>query len=139
MRAKIQPTDVKGLKTILDGEPLSIHDMKCLLRFTQASTKLWVGVIDNQAVCVFGLVPPTLLSDYAYLWLHTTDGFHGNEFIFVRRSQIAIQEGLKHFNKIIGHCEVENRKARKWIEWMGGKFGEADGKLIPFTFERKDD
>ena len=50
------------------------------------TSSLYVGLIDGRLVCIWGLIPPTLLSDQAYLWLHTTDAVQGHEFLFVRRS-----------------------------------------------------
>ncbi len=140
MRARIVPVTYERAKDLVGRMPdLTSFDVKCLLRCSQVASRLWVGTIDGKVVCLLGLVPPTLIADYAYLWMHVTDDLKGNEFIFVRHSQMAIQKALEHFTRVIGHCEVSNRKARKWIEWMGGAFGKAHGKLIPFTFERKDD
>lgn len=105
----------------------------CVLR----STAMWVGLIDGALACVWGLVPPTLLSSQAYLWLHTTDVMKGHEFMFVRRSQIGVAEMLKMYPVIVGHAEVRNTRAIKWIKWLGGTFGEPDGRLIPFTIRGK--
>ncbi len=140
MKARIVPVTYNRAKDLVDHMPdLTTWDVKCLLRCSQVASKLWVGTIDGKVVCLIGLVPPTLIADYAYLWMHVTDDLKGNEFIFVRRSQMAIEEALKHFKRVVGHCEVTNKTARKWVEWMGATFDKADGKLIPFTFERKDD
>ena len=105
----------------------------CIMR----SASMWVGFIDGDLACVYGLVPPTLLSDQAYLWLHTTEALVGHEFLFVRRSQIAVAEMLLVHPIIIGHAEVGNTRGIRWLKWLGAVFGDPDGRLIPFTIRGK--
>ena len=105
----------------------------CIMR----STSMWVGFIEEKLACVYGLVPPTLLSEQAYLWLHTTEALVGHEFLFVRRSQIAVAEMLAVHPVIVGHAELHNSRGIRWIKWLGGVFGDPDGRLIPFTIRGK--
>lgn len=137
MTAEICPATVRQVKQLVPKATMTQHDIVCLLRCSQAATKLWICKIDDDVVCVVGLVPPTIIADYAYLWLHVTEGFDGHEFIFVRHSQIMMQQALKEFQYIYGHCERKNKKAQRWIKWLGGKFGQSSEDLIPFVFERK--
>ena len=107
----------------------------CIMR----SASMWVGFINEELACVYGLVPPTLLSEQAYLWLHTTEALVGHEFLFVRRSQIAVAEMLAVHPVIVGHAELHNSRGIRWIKWLGGTFGPPEGKLVPFTIVRKHD
>jgi hypothetical protein len=107
----------------------------CVMR----STAMWVGFIDGVLACVWGLVPPTLLSEQAYLWLHHTDTIKGHEFLFIRRSQIAVADMLLIHPLIVGHAEVGNARGIKWLKWLGAVFGEPEGRLIPFTIRGKHD
>ena len=107
----------------------------CIMR----SASMWVGFINEELACVYGLVPPTLLSEQAYLWLHTTEALVGHEFLFVRRSQIAVAEMLAVHPVIVGHAEIGNARGIRWIKWLGGVFGDSDGRLIPFTIRGKHD
>jgi len=97
--------------------------------------KLWAGFIDGELVCFWGLMPPSLLSDKAYLWLYTTPALEGNEFYFIRKSQIAVKLALEEYAEIIGH--VTNVKAIRWIKWVGGEFSDLEGPVIPFRIRRK--
>ena len=105
----------------------------CIMR----SASMWVGFINEELACVYGLVPPTLLSEQAYLWLHTTEALVGHEVLFVRRSQIAVQEMLEVHPVIVGHAEIGNPRGIRWIKWLGGVFGDPDGRLIPFSIRGK--
>lgn len=101
------------------------------------STPLWSGFVDGEFVCTWGLIPPTLMSDRAYLWLHCTEALEGNEFAFVRHSQIVIEEMLKDYPVIWGETLVDNTRAIRWLRWLGARFGEPDVGVRCFTIHRK--
>jgi hypothetical protein len=106
---------------------------RCLLM----SASLSAGFVDEDLVCIWGLIPPTLLSERAYIWLYTTPALEGNEFVFVRNSQRIIAKALEHFPSIHGHVHANNTQARKWIKWLGASFKEREGDLIPFVIRKK--
>src|SRR5437879_6377789 len=108
--------------------------MQNCLQFTR---HLWLGSVDGDIACIWGLIPPTLLSTQAYLWLYTTVLVKDHTFLFVRYSQRAVEEMLKEYPVIVGHCIVGNDQAVRWLKWLGAEFDVPDGKKIPFTILRK--
>ena len=106
---------------------------ECLFR----SRERWLGMVDGEVACMWGLVPQTLLSNQAYLWLITTDIALEHKFLLVRYSQLFIEGALKHYSIITGHCEAGNYSARRWLKWLGAEFGESDGKKVTFVIKRK--
>lgn len=103
-----------------------------------ASTAVvWVGMVDRKFICTWGLIPPTLLSDQAYLWLYTTEAVKDHEFIFVRKSQQAIEQMLERYPTIVGCAQVGADRSIRWLKWLGAKFAEPEGKLIPFVIRKK--
>lgn len=107
-------------------------------RCLRITTMLWVGKVEDELICFWGLIPATMLDDRAYIWLHVTPAVKDNEFIFVRQSQIAIKEMLKRFHTLYGHCEVGAERSARWLRWLGATFGEPEDKLIPFWIVRKE-
>lgn len=106
--------------------------------FIHATPHLWCGFVGEDVVAVWGLVPPTLLSDVAYLWVHTNEKLSGNEFVFIRTSQRWMEEILEEYPTIVGHARVDMPQSIRWIRLCGGVFGESLGKdLIPFSIRRK--
>ncbi len=101
------------------------------------SVEVRVGMLDGVIACAWGLIPPTILSDTAWLWLITTDIVAEHKFLFVRHSQRYIEEALKEYPNIIGSAEVKNWSARRWLRWLGAEFGEPEGKMIPFIIKAK--
>jgi hypothetical protein len=100
------------------------------------SSRVWAGSVDDKLVCCWGLIPPSFLSDTAYLWLYTTEQLHEHVFVFIRQSQRAVEEVLKAYPIIVGHCDTTNPKAIRWLHWLGARFGDPQGRLIPFRIER---
>lgn len=108
-------------------------------RFMLNSPLVWIGRDGNEVLCFMGLIPPTLLSDRAYLWMRTTDASREHLFVLIRQSQRLITRMLQDFPLIVGHCEANNPKAIRWLRWLGAEFGFPEGRLIPFEIRAKHD
>jgi hypothetical protein len=101
------------------------------------SIEIRQGLVDGEVACVWGLIPPTILSNTAYLWLCTTDIIAEHKFLFIRHSQRYIEEALKRYSTIIGEVVGHNPPARRWIRWLGGEFGPTILDRTPFTIRAK--
>lgn len=140
MTASIARIDREELQGLISSKIALSMGPEDLIKFRQcmaSSTIVWGGMADGKLVNLWGLVPPTLLSDYAYLWMQMIEDPGEHEFVFVRHSQRAVEEALKHFPTIIGHCHAGARRSMRWVKWLGGVFGHPEGKLVPFTIVRK--
>lgn len=116
---------------------VSDEELEACLRFINLSPHTWLCYIDGEVVGAWGLIPGSLLSNDAFLWLHTTSKLNDHVFMFIRRSQIVMKEMLEIYSHITGHCEIGNKKAQKWIEWCGGKFDpEPIGDLLQFHIRK---
>ncbi len=116
--------------TYPNGEELL---QKCL----QRSVDVRYGYVDGQCACVWGLIPPTLLSDAAYLWLLTTDIVEQHKFLFVRHSQRWMEQALCTYPIIIGDWVPGDPRAKRWLEWLGAQFGDLQGGKVPFMIRKK--
>lgn len=114
------------------GGILTDIESKTLDACLSFATHLWVGRIEGKLTCAWGLVPPSLLADEAYLWLYTTPAVEEHKFLFVRYSQRVMEEMLKIYPKIVGVTAIEARYSIRWLKWLGAKFGEPQGKYLPF-------
>ena len=96
------------------------------------SSKVWLGMVDDKVLGFWGMVLPSLLSDRAYFWLHTTPSLEEHQFVFIRHSQMAIKEMLAEYPLIIGHTIKGSEKSIRWLKWLGAKFLPSNDTLIPF-------
>src|SRR5216683_1225054 len=75
--------------------------------------QVYAGFIDDKFVCCWGLIPGSFISNQAYLWMWS-QGPITQQFTFIRRSQIQVQEMLKRYPTIVGHCKrSEERRVGK--------------------------
>lgn len=140
MISRIQSTDKAEVFRLISSTSsvnLEAGERKILESFMGLSSHIWIGLVDKKLICFWGLNPPTLLSDCAYLWMYTTPALDEHMFVFVRQSQIAIEKMLAEYQLIGGHAAVGNSRAIRWLKWLGAEFGEPVGKLIPFYIRAK--
>ena len=111
---------------------LSAADLLALDSCLGPTSDIWVGYVDGRPVCAWGLVPPTMLSDRAYLWLYASEAVDDYKFLFVRYSQ-RIVDGLREYFPVIhGVCRTDNTRAQRWLKWLGAEFSLGDANHIPF-------
>lgn len=108
-------------------------------RFIALTSCSWIGIMDGEIACMWGIIPPTLLSNQCYLWLNTTEALRGNEFLFVRKSQRVIEDILGEYPEITGHVIRGQDQSIRWLGWLGADFGEPEELFIPFVIRAKQD
>ena len=112
------------------------NERQIIMRFTRCCSNLWVGMVDQDVLCIYGLIPPSLISDTAYLWLQTTEKLQEHIFTFVRNSQIVVKDMLEVYPEIIGDCRIEDLRAQTWLKWLGATFGQPTETHIPFVIRK---
>ncbi len=131
----IEPVDRDATRQLIlemKGGVLDDNDLRALESCTAYASHLWAGYIRGRPVCAWGLVPPTLLSDRAYLWLYAAPAVEEFKFLFVRHSQMIMEEMREIYPVIYGVCEVDNPRAIRWLKWLGAEFGYPKATHVPF-------
>ena len=85
------------------------------------SSDVWVGIIHGEIVGCWGVVPMSVLSFTGYLWLYHTPAAEKNKFLFVRHSQMAIEEMFKQYDLLIGHVKHGAMDSKRWLKWLGAE------------------
>lgn len=132
----IAPDELSRLISSAFHETMNADEFIKLRQCLDITTDLRIGLHNGELVCIWGLVPPTLMSDQVYLWLYTTPALAGNEFLFVRHSQVAIENILKSYSRIVGHTEANNAQAIRWLKWLGAEFEPSEGRLLTFSIRK---
>lgn len=116
---------------------LSVIEQETMKRALMNSSRIWLGHEDFKIIALWGLIPPTLMSEIAYLWLFTTKEFTEYTFTFVRQSQRVVAAMLEEYPTIVGHGVVGHDRSLRWLRWLGAEFGEPQGKFLPFTIRAR--
>lgn len=116
---------------------LGVGECSVLRQWYLRSLEVYGGYANGILACAWGVVAPSLLSDHAYLWLITSPLVDKNKFIFVRHSQIVIQDLLREYKSISGHTAASNESAVKWLKLLGAKFTESEAEgVLRFEIRR---
>ena len=110
--------------------------MKTIKDSLLVSTHLWIGLVDKDLICAFGVAQPSLISERAYFWVWATEKLRDHVFIFTRRSQMVVADLLNQFPTLFGFCDTSEPGAERWLRWLGAKFGPSEGDMIPFEIRR---
>ena len=139
MSVAIVPQYQHPLGEIVARSPFA-HEVDAEIRlemFIRLSEEVWFGLHDDRVAAVWGLVPPSLVSNRAHLWLLTTDLVEQHKFLFIRHSQRVIEDALEKYPMIVGDVAVGNNAARKWLRWLGAEIGVPERGYSPFVIRRK--
>src|SRR5258708_39200660 len=94
------------------------------------SGDIWTGTVDDQLVCCWGLIPPSLLSNQAYLWMWASEAVRDHQFLFVRHSQRVMVRMLLRYDTIVGHCLIKSPQSIRWLKWLEASFGGPTAELM---------
>lgn len=126
-------------KLISAGEQLMLDTRSAeILEFCQEmSAESWSGYVDGKLICCWGLIPPSILSNQAYLWMHSTPAVREHRFLLVRHSQRVVENALLRYEIIVGHCRCSAVDSIRWLKWLGATFDGIDADFRPFVIRRK--
>lgn len=138
MTVKIASSDVHMVRRLIaSSKSLTLDEARSLDISLAITDNVWVGMYNDQVACAWGVIPPTLLSDQAYLWLYATEAVKAHEFLFVRYSQRVVELLLEEYPLITGMTDPQMPGSIRWLKWLGAKFGEPIGRYVPFTIRKR--
>jgi hypothetical protein len=131
------PDRVRWMVPLSDRMSILENEKDNFERCLMLSSDLWVGIVNEELICFWGLAPSTLLSNSAHLWLYTVEALKKHEFVFVRKSQLVVEAMLDLYPTITGYTDRRRSKAIRWLKWLGAEFGHPEGDDIPFVIRRR--
>ena len=104
-----------------------------------ATVPINAGYINGELTAIWGVIPPSLASNQAYLWVYTTEALrdYASQFLFIRFSQVMVQDMLLLYESLVGVTEVTATKSIRWLKFLGAEYGPPEGEYLPFVIRRK--
>lgn len=96
--------------------------------------QVWSGHVDGEMVACWGVIPPSFLSEEAYIWMWNMPLKH--PLIVARHSREVISTLLDLWPVLKGHCEAANPQSQRWLSWLGADFVANQGDLVRFEIRR---
>jgi len=119
MRVTVERVSTFSLANLLGHDPQAIAAHEgCLTR----SSVIWLGRADGIEACAVGVMPPSLFSAEAYLWMIHSRLCEQHPLRFIRWSRRVLGEVLDLYPVLIGLCSMHNVAGRRWLEWLGADF-----------------
>ena len=115
--------------------PLLTEREADMLDYCQTLGEVYVGYVDGDLVCCWGLIPPSFLSTQAYIWMWSS-GPITHQFLFLRHSQLQVKKFLQRYDSIVGQCRINAHTAQRWLRWLGAEFDLPEDGLRRFVINR---
>lgn len=95
-----------------------------LVESVEASAKAWAGLADGTLVCLFGVVPKSLVGITGIPWLLGSDDVCAYSRQFLRRNRAYVDVMLADFPYLINVVDARNAVSIRWLKWLGFRFGQ---------------
>ena len=93
------------------------------------SVAAWTGLVDDEPICMFGVVPLDILGGVGSPWLLGTDEIEKHAISFLRLNKQYVKEMLEYFPYLVNFVDARNKMSIQWLKWLGFKF---DSSPIPY-------
>lgn len=91
-----------------------------------ARGEVWVGLVDGEPVCVFGVAQASILSTEGMPWMVGTTRLPFLKRSFVAGSRAVVAEMRRRFPVLRNFVDARNSHAIRWLKWLGFTIMEAE-------------
>ncbi len=114
MRGKLRAEDVIEIRRRNGREPYAV-----LIDSFRRSEVAYVGLIDGEIACAWGVARESILSSAGVIWLLSTAVMERAPVAVARRTRRELQELLKVYPELGNYVDSEYEKCVRWLEWLG--------------------
>ncbi len=114
-----------------------------LVESVERSASAWAGLADGDLVCLFGVVPLSLVGVTGIPWLLGSDAVVTYGRPFLRRNHSYVRDMLRDYPVLTNVVDARNAVSIRWLRWLGFKMGAPTPMgvqglpFIPFLMEAK--
>lgn len=94
-------------------------ERETLQKAMRDSSLMWVGTVDGEVACMFGVVPVSLLGGQGVPWLLGTPLIDKNRGAFIKRNRAYIARMLDACPHLVNIVDARNIKSIAWLKRMG--------------------
>lgn len=96
--------------------------------------EIWTGWVTGELEACWGVVPPSFMSDEAYLWFWHLPIRH--PILLARYSREVISTLHERWSVLHGHCKINSPSSQRWLKWLGAEFGAPQDEVVSFVLRR---
>lgn len=79
----------------------------------------WVGEVDGNIICLFGVAPLSIIAGGGMPWMVSTKGLTKYAKTFLPRSKEWIDGKLEEYGHLSNYVDERNTVAKRWLKWLG--------------------
>jgi hypothetical protein len=144
MKAELVPAQIEHIPAIAadmreaDREELRaawcLTPLDCMFHGLAHSEKAWVGFIDGEPVCMFGVVASSILGNVGRPWMVGTKQLDEHPLVFLRRCKRegCLREMRERFDVLTNYVDARNTRAIQWLVWLGFEISTNPQKIGPY-------
>lgn len=83
------------------------------------STRCWTGLIDGVPICMFGVVPASLVESVGRPWMIGTPAVEKFDRIFLKHCHEVVKNMASEYKTLYNFVDLRNKKAIRWLKWLG--------------------
>lgn len=84
-----------------------------------SSSSSWAGFIGDELVCLFGVVPASLVTGIGVPWMIGSDAVVRHQFTFLRQSRPCVGRMRAVYDVLVNWVDDRNVVAQRWLRWLG--------------------
>lgn len=130
MNGELRSISLTEMKGYLDDIDIPEAHRSIFISWAADSVPLLVGTYDSKLLCLVGLIPPTFLSDTAYIWCYDTAEVRNHSILFGRHARRLLTSLRRAYPRILGHCN--NPRSIAWLTSLGATFIGTQGTASTF-------
>jgi len=93
----------------------------------------WTGMVNDEPVCMFGVVPAGgLLGGVGTPWFSATPELQRHRVSFIKACRRHLEMMLDIFPLLVDFVDVQHKSAIRWLSWLGFEVATAPVPFGPF-------
>ena len=119
-------SDIKGMKGRLRKEDVLEIERKTgrdpyrvLVESYRKSDIAFVGLIDNEIACAWGIAKESILSEESTIWLLSTAVMGKAPVAVAKKTKQELKRLLKIYPKLGNYVDSEYHLCVRWLRWLG--------------------
>ncbi len=138
MKGKLRKQDIIEIEKMTGRDPYQV-----LVHSYRKSEVAYVGLIDGEIACAWGVSHESILADAAHIWLLSTPVMERAPVPVARRTRKELKKILNIYPCLENYVDAEYTMCVKWLKWLGftvekpEKLGVANGMFSHFYIDNK--
>lgn len=97
---------------------------KALAHLISMSDYAYVGALEGQPICIYGVYPSDAINHTGVPWLLGTKFLDKYASIFLKNCRAQVDEMMANYDRLENYVDERNTAAKKWLKWLGFEFDE---------------